>query len=199
MLGCVAAGIAIVWALQSPPPSAADPPPIPDLHAPDVPVVTLAGASGDVTPSSGQETGPVLVHVAGAVVDPGVHELSAGDRVVTALAAAGGPLDDAHLDALNLAAPVADGQWIYVPVVGVDPPPPPTGGAPTLEVDVEPVDVNRAPPTELERLPGIGPALAAAIVADREQHGPFGSVDELIRVRGIGPAKLDALRDLAVI
>jgi competence protein ComEA len=59
-----------------------------------------------------------------------------------------------------------------------------------------PVDVNRAGLTELESLPGVGPAIAAAIVDDRERHGPFVSVDDLIRVRGIGPAKLEAIAPL---
>ena len=59
-----------------------------------------------------------------------------------------------------------------------------------------PIDLNAATPAELEELPGIGPATATAIVEHRDEHGPFASVDDLTDVRGIGPAKLDAIRDL---
>jgi competence protein ComEA len=178
--------VAGIWVISGPPPSNAA---IGSTAADPVPLVTLVGAPhATVAPA-------VLVHVSGAVVAPGVHELAAGSRVITAVAAAGGPLPDAHLDALNLAAPLTDGQRVHVPVVGepvewnigpetADQGPPP------------PVDVNRAGLTELESLPGVGPAIAAAIVDDRERYGPFVSVDDLIRVRGIGPAKLEAIAPL---
>lgn len=191
VVGCVIATIGLVWALRAPTPSAAGPPePSVAIAADGVPVVTLVGATTTV-PSS------VWVHVAGAVAEPGVHELPSGGRVVAALAAAGGPLADAELDALNLAAPVSDGQRIYVPAVGEVTPSPGIGRHASSAPPV-PIDVNSAPTTELERLPGVGPAIAAEIVEDRERNGPFPNVDALIRVRGIGPAKLDAVRDLVL-
>ncbi|MEX2626240.1 MAG: ComEA family DNA-binding protein, partial [Ilumatobacteraceae bacterium] len=102
-----------------------------------------------------------------------------------------------ELDALNLAAPVVDGQRIYVPAVGEVVPSP--GNDPdAATVPPAPIDVNSAPAIELERLPGVGPTIAAEIVDDRERNGPFPDVDALIRVRGIGPAKLDAVRELVL-
>lgn len=139
--------------------------------------------------------GPVVVHVAGAVVAPGVHELPDGSRVIDAVEASGGLAPDAEAGAVNLAAPLVDGAQIYVPRVGEAPPPQPVGAGGD-DVAAGPVDVNTADVTLLETLPGIGPATAAAIVDHRERHGPFTSVDGLLDVRGIGEAKLAALRDL---
>jgi len=157
-------------------------------------------------------TGPgvsaVFVHVAGAVLGPGVRELAVGARVHDAIEAAGGPTDDADLDGLNLAAPVTDGQRVYVPVAGeVDPASVPAGGAGaraagsthTDDGAAAPVDLNVAAAEVLETLPGIGPATATAIVDDRDRHGPFASVEELERVPGIGPAKLAAVVDLVTV
>lgn len=183
------------------------------VQAPGVPRVSQPGALGTpgaAMPRGGAEVPPVtlvgrppldapsvlVVHVAGAVAAPGVHELGTGARVLDALQAAGGPVGDAELDALNLAAPLVDGQRIHVPrvgevVVGADPSF--AGGPPVL------IDLNRAGATELEALPGVGPAIAAEIIADRERNGPFATVDDLLRVRGIGPAKLAAVRDRATV
>ncbi len=140
-----------------------------------------------------EPAGRVTVHVTGSVVRPGVYQLDAGSRVQAAIELAGGATADGDPDAINLAAVVADGARIYVPEVGEPVPAsddaadaPPSG----------PVDVNRASITELERLPGIGPATATAIVTERERNGPFPNVDDLQRVPGIGPARLEALRDL---
>ena len=138
----------------------------------------------------------VLVHVAGAVIEPGVYELAGDARVREAIVAAGGPTDTADWNALNLAAVVGDGVKIYVPSVGEVVPPslmavPPAAGAAAM-----PIDVNAATTDQLESLPGVGPATATAIIAERERNGPFLDVDDLDRVPGIGPAKIDALRDL---
>lgn len=139
---------------------------------------------------------PVVVHVAGAVAAPGVYTLDHDARVLDALVAAGGAEAGADLDQLNLAALVVDGIQIRVPVEGevLASAPRSVGGA-TI---AGPVDVNRATADQLESLPGIGPTTAAAIVAWRQEHGPFGSVDGLLDVPGIGPAKLAGLADLAV-
>ena len=137
----------------------------------------------------------VLVHVAGAVVEPGVYDLASGARVRDAVVAAGGPTDAADWNALNLAAVVSDASRVYVPVVGEDVPPG-VLGASGAAVGNGPVDVNRATVDELDQLPGVGPATATAIVTERDRNGPFVDVDDLGRVPGIGPAKLEALRDL---
>lgn len=136
--------------------------------------------------------GPVTVHVAGAVVRPGVHRLPAGSRVVDAVEASGGLAPDADPDRINLAAELADGAQVYVPRVGEDPP---TGVGVDAD-DAGPIDLNTADAALLQTLPGVGPATAAAIIEHRERHGPFASVDDLLDVRGIGEAKLAALRDL---
>lgn len=138
----------------------------------------------------------VLVHVAGAVVQPGVYQLAGDARVRDAIVAAGGPTDAADWNALNLAAAIGDGTKVYVPVEGEAVPPAQPVDPAAADRDGLPVDVNAASATELERLPGVGPATATAIVTERERNGPFLDVDDLERVPGIGPAKLDALRDL---
>jgi competence protein ComEA len=176
-------------------------------------VVGVTDGSTTITPSddvsataaagSTVEPATVVVHVAGAVVAPGVYDLAAGARAGDAIDAAGGAIAGADPDALNLAAPLTDGSRIYVPLTGEEVPAAllPSGGS-DMGVDESivgppaPVDVNRATTDELDALPGVGPATATAIVTERERNGPFVTVDDLERVPGIGPAKLEALRDL---
>lgn len=150
-----------------------------------------------VTAAVPEPTGPVSVHVAGAVERAGVYELQVGSRVQDAIAAAGGATPEADANALNLAAELVDGTRVYVPVAG-EALPVDGGGVspPPASASTGPVDLNRATAAELDVLPGVGPATAAAIVTERERNGPFLSVDELTRVRGIGPAKLEALAGL---
>lgn len=170
-----------------------------------------ASASGSTVPTE------VVVHVAGAVGRPGVQRLPGGSRLVDAVEAAGGANPDADLARVNLAVPVQDGQQVYVPRVG-EVPPTPVGGAggPSTASSGssgssgspgdasgsgsgQPVNINTASADELDTLPGVGPATAEAIIAYREQSGPFTSVDQLLDVRGIGDAKLAQLRDLVTI
>jgi competence protein ComEA len=159
---------------------------------------TTAAASPTTEPAIADQ---VVVHVAGAVQQPGVHELAAGARVTDAIAAAGGLTADADGARLNLAARVADGERVYVLALGEDAPPPVAGSSPAAGPNgagaaATPVDLNAADESTLDALPGVGPATAAAIVEHRSKIGRFTSVDQLLDVRGIGEAKLDALRDL---
>ena len=135
---------------------------------------------------------PLRIHVAGAVLEPGVVDLPAEAIVADAIQAAGGALPGANLNALNLAALVEDGQRIEVPAEGTGVP----AEAPPVSVAADLLDLNRATPAELERLPGIGPSLASAIVQYREDNGPFLSLDELLNVPGIGPTRVSQLRHL---
>ncbi len=156
----------------------------------------------------------IVVDVVGAVHRNGVVRLRSGARVVDAIAAAGGAVAGADLARLNLAAVVADGARVAVPLVGaaapgVDPAAvvgsAPSGdgqasgsGAGSPSADA-PVNLNTANAAQLDALPGVGPATAAAIISDRGAHGPFRSVDDLGRVRGIGDAKLEQLRKLVAV
>jgi len=139
----------------------------------------------------------VVVHAAGAVRRPGIYTLPAGGRVADLLAMAGGATSDADLDRVNLAAKVVDGSQIYVPRRGESAP---AGAGNGGAVAVSgPLDLNTATVEQLDELPGIGPTTAKAIVDTRERMGGFHSVDDLLEVRGIGPAKLDAIRDLVTV
>lgn len=141
----------------------------------------------------------IVVHVAGAVASPGVYRLVPDARVVDAIDAAGGAGAQADMSRVNLAAPLTDGQQVYVVAIGEDAPASTFGTEPSADGAAQPIDINRASETELEELPGIGPALAAAIVRHREENGPFVAVESLLDVSGIGEAKLAGLRDFATV
>jgi competence protein ComEA len=150
---------------------------------------------------------PVLVHVAGAVMHPGLVRVTPGARVADAIDAAGGAVPGADLDRLNLAAKVADGQRVLVVLAGA---PGGTGADPasagsadpalgTGSEDGAPVNLNTATTDDLDALPGIGPTLAAAILRERERRGGFTSVDQLRDVRGIGEKRFADLHDLVTV
>jgi competence protein ComEA len=129
-----------------------------------------------------------------------VYTLALPARVTDAVAAAGGAGAQADLNVVNLAAALHDGERVYVPKVGEVIPAVVAGEQSTGSTDpAGPVNVNSATADQLDVLPGVGPTTAAAIIAHREQHGPFQSVEQLGDVRGIGPAKLDALRGLVTV
>ncbi len=174
-----------------------------------IPLATTVGpgagtAATTDAPQASATTEPdeLLVHVAGAVRRPGIVTLEPGSRIGDAVTAAGGPTSDADVHQLNLAAPVVDGLQVRVPVDGELVAP--TGIAPPSATDSGSdghllVDINSASEAELEGLPGIGPALAAAIVEWRTANGPFATVDDLLAVPGIGPAKLERLAAHAIV
>jgi len=167
-------------------------PPVEELLPIVAPVAPVPTATPIVVPVD------LLVHIAGAVEDPGVVQVAEGSRVVDALDAAGGPAAEADLDRLNLAAPVVDGQRVHVPIVGEDSPTVVNGDGGTGQASAAPtpgpVPLNTATAAELETLNGVGPATAAAILDFRDRNGPFATVDGLLDVPGIGPAKLENLR-----
>ncbi len=135
--------------------------------------------------------GELYVHVLGQVDEPGLYVLEPDARVVDALAAAGGTLEDADLQAVNLARLLSDGEQLVVPTSG----PAPDSGA-SAPVGDGLIDLNNADLAALETLPRIGPALAQRIIDWRETNGRFGSVDDLLAVPGIGEKLLAGLREL---
>jgi competence protein ComEA len=155
-----------------------------------VAAVTADGAGGVVPPAEEQ----LVVYVTGAVRRPGVYQLPDGKRIIDAIEQAGGVTPKADAVTVNLAALLIDGQQILVPEAFA----PGAGAAPTGAgpATVGLVHLNSADVAALDALPGVGPATAQRIVDWREQNGGFRTVDDLEQVPGIGPAKLDALRDL---
>jgi competence protein ComEA len=139
----------------------------------------------------------LVIDVAGAVRHPGLYRLREGSRIDDAIAAAGGPTAKAQLDAVNLAAPIADGEQIVVPGRGVAgapaASPPAAGSSPSA-----PLDLNTATAEQLDSLPGIGPVTAQKILDYRQAHGAFHSVAELEGVPGIGPGRLSQLKGLVI-
>ncbi len=141
---------------------------------------------------------PLIVHVVGEVDSPGVFTLPAGSRVLDAVEAAGGPTSEADLQRVNLAAGLSDGVQVRLPKIGETQTEMPAGisGQGVGEGSGSGViNINLASAAQLEALAGVGPATAKAIVAHRDEHGPFTSADGLLDVSGIGPAKLAAMVD----
>ncbi|WP_312875920.1 helix-hairpin-helix domain-containing protein [Arthrobacter terrae] len=168
------------------------------------------GSPGPSSPTAGNSGSSVLVHVAGAVVHPGVVELPSGSRVYQAIAAAGGELPEAAADAVNLAAVLQDGEQLFIRTkdqAAAVPGPgaqsgaagaagPPPGGAVIGPTAGTIVDLNTAGLAELMTLPRVGPVLAQRILDFRRQHGTFATAQELDAVDGIGPKLLASLLPL---
>lgn len=194
----LAATVVVLWSAQpreqavplaaqaaatvSPAPTAAAAPTLPPVAGPGS---TAAGPDQRVE---------VVVHVAGKVRRPGVIRLPAGSRVIDAVEAAGGARPSANLSTVNLARELQDGEQVRI---GLPPAADTEAGALAGDLGSSaPIDLNAAGADALESLPGVGPVLAARIVAYREQTGGFESVDQLIEVPGIGPAVLSGLDGL---
>jgi len=179
--------------------------------APAPPIVGSAeDPGGSASASAGAAPGAstrLVVYVVGAVRRPGLYELPQASRVADAVARAGGVTRKADPAALNLAAPVADGEQVLVPArlpraVAAAQGVPGQGvrdqGAAVPGVPAGPIQLSSATAEQLDSLPGIGPATAQKILDYRAEHGAFRSVDELDEVPGIGPTRVDQLRDLVV-
>lgn len=160
----------------------------------------------------------VRIHVAGAVLHPGVYRVSSSARVVDAVRAAGGPTPQADLERINLAQTIVDTEQVFVPFrssrktkitvaprlrpsrttipvfVPTVPSAIPVVGIPTTTVAVL-INLNSATSDQLDTLPGVGPSTAKAIINYRNRKGPYRKVEDLLNVPGIGPAKVAALRD----
>ena len=210
-------GVAGWWLVQVPPP-----PPEANLSFASTtvaasPTIGVSASSINTTPQI------ITVHVAGAVKNPGVYRLKYGSRINDGIVAAGGATSAANLDVINLATVLNEGEQIYVPKRGEKPHVitnlPQVGGAGGVagaggaggvagaggaggvagaggaanSAVPQLININLASVVELEQLPGVGPATAKAIVAYREKNGAFLKVEDLLKVRGIGPAKLSEI------
>lgn len=161
----------------------------------------LDDASDGSSSKTSAET-EVYVDVDGAVASPGVYRLQDGARVSQAIDAAGGLTAEADVTGLNRASKVTDGQKIYVPTVGEQQAALATGGAEGgaaaasgTDASSGLVNINTASAAELQTLSGIGPSMAQSIIDERTQNGAFASVDDLMRVSGIGEKKLAKIKD----
>jgi competence protein ComEA len=161
--------------------------PAAELAALELPAGDVFGALD--APTENMEATPaadVLVYVSGAVAAPDVYRLPAEARVKDLVLAAGGLAADADMERVNLAAPLSDGEHVTVPRIGAvtDEPAQASDDGATGGL----LDINAASAEELDALPGIGPAIAARIVEQREANGPFKTVEDLQEVKGIGAA-----------
>lgn len=178
----------------------------------DVPVVEQSNVGSEdeqFEAGSLKESMTIKVHVFGEVKNSGVYEVEEGARVVDAVKLAG-PTGDADLDAMSLAAPVTDGQDIYVPSKrekqdaalggffrngtgsGSNTE---TGRTIPFTASSQRVNINTATQEELETLPGIGPVLAGRIIEYRQKNGRFLSAEDIKNVSGIGDAKFEQIKD----
>jgi competence protein ComEA len=142
---------------------------------------------------------PILVQVAGGVMQAGLYSLPAGSRVTDAVQAAGGLAPEADPDSLNLAAILSDGEYVYVPLSQA-------AGLPVRAPEIagtslpgERININMASQAELESLPGIGEITARAIIAYRTAHGSFATIEEIQEVDGIGPSTFEQIQDLITV
>ncbi|SIT82556.1 helix-hairpin-helix domain-containing protein [Edaphobacillus lindanitolerans] len=169
----------------------------------DLFIASDEGMSGETADDRAEPSAAVIfVDVKGAVGKPGVYRAEEGDRVIDAIDRAGGFLPDANPDAINHAERLRDEMVVFVPLLSDEPD---EGDPPSLPVQPgsagwgQPdgrVNLNTADAAELMTLPGIGPAKAEAIIAHREQSGPFGSPEDLMDVSGIGEKTFARLEEL---
>lgn len=164
----------------------------------------------DAQPSQEDTSQRIVIYIDGCVAHPDVYELPTSARVKDSIDRAGGLTSDADVAALNLASELHDGEKVHIPRVGEDAAltQDSTGaasgdsyrqdrGASTTRkghAPTRPISLNKASKNELLELPGVGPAMADRIIADRREHGPFKHVEDLKRVKGIGSKKFEKLR-----
>lgn len=167
--------------------------------------VTIVVPKTEVAEAARRTQKDPVVYVSGMVRNPGLIKLSAGARILDAVNAAGGLLPGAELAKVNLAQPVKDGMQVHVPGrppepetrpgTGQNPSPVATATNKPASKPSEKININTADATELDKLPGVGPALAVRIVEYRREHGNFSGEADLVKVPGLGPAKVKKIKD----
>ncbi len=159
------------------------------------------------TPRPTPTLASLTVDVRGAINKPGVYTLAAGSRVQDALTLAGETTSNADTRTLNLARKLNDGEQLYVPTLGETPPTPVPASVPTtargtptvVKAPGGKVNLNTATLAELDTLPGIGPAIAQRIIEYRQQNGAFAKIDDIKKVRGIGDAMFEQIKELITV
>ena len=167
---------------------------------PTPPSITQQTLSSVSSNSPTDTSGVIQVYIVGAVKHPGVYTLSADARVYQLLQAAGGPLPNANLVALNMAAKLSDGQEVYVTVVG-EVPPTYLGGVPGTNPNTANsgtlVNINTASVAEMRQVLHISAATAQKIIDYRVQHGNYTFVDQLLQV--VSRSIYDKIRKLVTV
>ena len=164
-------------------------------------VVELDAGTAPVQEAQAKE---IVVYVAGAVNRPGVVQLAEGARAKDAVDACGGFLPTADTNGVNLAQKLKDGMQVTVPerMTAVAQDATAADGAQTRTAKPLPegmVNINTADIKELDKLPGVGPATAKRIIEYRTENGDFQSPEEIKRVKGIGDAKYEKMKDKIVL
>lgn len=149
---------------------------------------------------------PIVVHVDGAVFSPGVYSLLPGSRVLDAIEAAGGLIETANSQSINMARLLQDGEQIYVSdfvLSQSDDQQPSLDNQDTPQITIEsviyPININTAQAIDLETLPGIGPQKALDIIAYRNRNGPFEQIDDIIKINGIGEGTFAQIQELITV
>ena len=170
-------------------------------------IVNRASDISENNPVIQKEVPPLIIHITGAVKNPGVYQLKSTDRIVDAVKIAGGETEEANLDLINLAALLKDGQKIIVPSKIYNE----NGEEINKNIDNNTgvmysssssgsisgkININTANATMLQALPGIGPVLSERIVEYRNQNGFFGVIDDIKDVSGIAEKKFEGIKDL---
>ncbi len=154
--------------------------------------LTIVTLTPNLTPEPTATVELIQIQIAGAVVNPGVYTLPKGSTVNDAILTAGGATPHAQTDLLNLLTELQDGQRIYIPGEAEN-----LDAQRSLEIELPTlININTATQSELESLPGIGAVKARAIIAYRNEHGYFLSIEDIMNVDGIGPSTFEQFKDL---
>jgi competence protein ComEA len=142
--------------------------------------------------NSNIESPKIYVHVAGSVKSPGIYQLDSGTRVYDAVLAAGGFTDKANQASVNMARALNDGEQLLVSSES-------TGAVYEDALSSTLISLNQASSSQLEDLPGVGPALAGRIVDWRTANGGFKAKEDLLNVAGIGDKLFASVKDLVTL